>query len=300
MSQTFFAFNGLLAKRASRLALDGSARSGAGPVDDYGSPNSVVSDRRSTPGAKARLPISCFIIAKNEGDRIGRTVRSVRDLVDEVIVVDSFSSDDTVKNAQSQGAIVVRNAWRGFGQQKRFAEDLCRNHWLLNIDADEVITDDLGDEISALFAVGNPEFSSYRMPIALVYPGQSKPRPWARDHFCVRLYDRRVVRFRDSTLHDSVVTDGHRVGRILSAVHHHSIRSFDDMRRKLDERMWLAVADSGPQPRWKIIPRLMSEMPMHFFKYYVVRGHFTGGWTGLKYASLQSWYRFKKIQRLWR
>lgn len=247
-----------------------------------------------------KLPVSCFIIAKNEADRIGRTIRSVREWADEVIVVDSFSTDDTVQLAEAEGARVVQRAWLGFGQQKRFAEELCRNEWLFNIDADEVVTEKLAREIADVFANGEPEFACYGMSVALVYPGHTKPRLWARDHFCIRLYDRRVMRFRDSSLHDSVVTDGHKMGKMSSALHHHSIRSFEDMRRKLDERMWLTVANGEPQPRFKVFLRLITEMPMHFLKYYVVRGHFTGGWAGLKYASLQAWYRFMRIYRLWR
>jgi glycosyltransferase involved in cell wall biosynthesis len=102
----------------------------------------------------AKLPISCFIIAKNEADRIARTIRSVRSWVDEVVVVDSESSDETVAVARQEGARVVTHPWLGFGGQKRFAEDQCRNDWLFNIDADEVVTGDLQIEIVKLFENG--------------------------------------------------------------------------------------------------------------------------------------------------
>ena len=103
-----------------------------------------------------RLPISCFIIAKDEADRIGRTIESVQPWVNEVIVVDSGSTDDTMAVAIRAGARAISNAWPGFGQQKRFAEDQCTNDWLLNIDADEVVTPELCREIEALFANGSP------------------------------------------------------------------------------------------------------------------------------------------------
>ena len=103
-----------------------------------------------------RLPISCFIIAKDEADRIGRTIESVQPWVNEVIVVDSGSTDDTMAVATRAGARAISNAWPGFGQQKRFAEDQCTNDWLLNIDADEVVTPELCREIEALFANGSP------------------------------------------------------------------------------------------------------------------------------------------------
>jgi hypothetical protein len=136
------------------------------------------------------------------------------------------------------------------------------------------------------------------MPIHLIYPGNMRPRVWARDHWYVRLYDRRLVRFRDSAIHDSVVTDDHRVGRLRATIHHHSMRSFDDMKRKLDERTWLSVKYADPHSTAPLLPRLITEIPMNFFKYYIGRVHFTGGLTGLRYASIQSWYRFLKIYRM--
>jgi glycosyltransferase involved in cell wall biosynthesis len=246
------------------------------------------------------LPISCFIIAKNEADRIARTIQSVRSWVDEVVVVDSESSDNTVAVARQEGARVVTQPWLGFGGQKRFAEDQCRNDWLFNIDADEVVTRELQLEIAGLFEPGLPSFVAYGMPIHLIYPGNVRPRVWARDHWYVRLYDRRLVRFRDSAIHDSVVTNDHRIGALRASVHHHSMRSFEDMKRKLDERAWLSVKYADPHSTAPLLPRLITEIPMNFFKYYIGRVHFTGGITGLRYAAIQSWYRYLKIYRMQR
>ena len=247
-----------------------------------------------------KIPVSCFLIAKNEADRIVRTIRSVNSFVDEVVVVDSQSSDDTVGMAQEEGCRVIVQPWLGFGAQKRFAEDQCRNDWVLNLDADEVVTLALQQEIIALFNDNSPSFVCYGMPRHIVYPGADKSRPFARDHWYVRLYNRRIVRFRDSPIHDTVVTDGHKVGRLNGALLHYSMRSFEDMKLKLDERMWL-LASYGKRPSARIlIARLFTELPMHFFKYYFVRRHITGGLTGLRYAFIQARYRHLKIRRMWR
>lgn len=247
-----------------------------------------------------KLPVSCFIISKNEGDRIARTIRSVRPWVDEVVVVDSESTDDTVSVALSEGCRVITQTWLGFGGQKRFAEDQCRNAWVFNVDADEVVTPELEREIIAVFASGTPEFVAYGMPLQMVYPGSLKPRPLARDQWYIRLYDRRVVRFRQSNVHDAVVTDGYRIGRFKSPMHHYSMRSFADMKRKLNERTWLLVENAGRNSKGTMGTRLLSEFPMNFFKYYFVRRHCMGGFKGLRYASIQARYRFLKIYRIWR
>jgi glycosyltransferase involved in cell wall biosynthesis len=251
-------------------------------------------------GPMRRVPVSCFLISKNEADRIARTIRSVRDWVDEVVVVDSESTDDTVSIALAEGARVITQSWLGFGPQKRFAEDQCRNAWVFNLDCDEIVTPELVREILALFADGDPEFAAYGMPLQMVYPGWEKPRPFARDQWYIRLYDRRVVRFRNSNVHDAVVTDGQTVGRLRSPIHHFSMRSFADMRRKLNERIWLMVENTKPNSTGSIGVRLFTEFPMNFFKYYIVRRHCMGGFTGLYYASIQASYRFLKIYRIWR
>ena len=103
-----------------------------------------------------KLPISVFIIAKNEADRIATTIGSVREWVDEVIVIDGGSTDETIAVAKENGAKVEYNQWAGYGLQKRFGEDLCQNNWLLNLDADEEISQELAQEIQELFTIALP------------------------------------------------------------------------------------------------------------------------------------------------
>lgn len=246
------------------------------------------------------LPVSCFIIAQNEADRIAVAIRSVRDWVDEVVVVDSGSTDSTVAVARAAGARVIHNPWPGFGQQKRFAEDQCRNHWLLNIDADEVITPELAAEMQALFENGAPRSTAYGMKVCLVYPGWQQPRWSARDHYCLRLYDRRRVRFRNSTLHDSVVPGDEPVGHLRGIVCHHSIRSLAEFDAKCDVRASYLALHSAPKPAWQLRLRLMTELPLTFIKYYVGRRHLTGGVMGFTISFIIAYYRWMRVLRMYR
>lgn len=244
-----------------------------------------------------RRPISCFIIAKNEADRIVRTITAVRPLVEEIVVVDSGSSDETPELARQAGARVIYNAWAGFGQQKRFAEMQCRHDWLLNVDADEVIPGALAHEIAAAFRDGEPKFPAYAVPVNFVYPSQDRPRRWARDHYCIRLYDRRRVRFRNSAIHDSVDAAHVEVGHFKSAISHFSFRSLSDLIRKCDERALYNAQQSEPKSLFSLLCRCVSEFPVNFLKYYFWRCHFTGGLPGLSYATIFAYYR---LVRIWR
>ncbi len=247
------------------------------------------------------LPVSCFIIARNEADRIGRTIASVAGLVSEIIVIDSGSTDDTVAIAQAAGARVIFNEWPGFGQQKRFGEEQCRYDWLLNIDADEVVSEELARDICALFAhATTPPLAVYGMRVSIVYPGHSKPRPFARDHYCLRLYDRRRCRFKDSTLFDSVAPGAERVGHLPGVLYHHSVRSLEDLARKADERATYNALHSKPKPTPVLLTRAAVELPWNLFKYVILRTHILGGWTGVRYAWITAYYRWQRIVRMLR
>ncbi len=246
----------------------------------------------------SKLPLSCFIIAKNEADRIGRTIASVVDLADEVIVIDSGSSDGTQAVAEGLGAKVVFNAWPGFGQQKRFGEELCRHDWILNLDADEVLGPGLAVEVRQQFARGAPDVAGFWLNDLVVYPGDEKPRPFARDHQFIRLYDRRRIRFKDSTLFDSVDARGHPTAWLKAPLYHFSVRSFDDLIAKCDERAAYNAANAKRKSAAVLAVRLVTELPMQFFKYYFWRTHVFGGLKGFQFALITAFYRFIRIVRM--
>ncbi len=181
------------------------------------------------------LPLSVFIIARNEADRIGATIRAIRDLTDDLVVVDSGSTDGTQALAESLGARVIHNPWPGYGPQKRFAEEQCRHPWLLNLDADEVVPPDLAAEIRALFAAGEPSSPAWRIGIAEVFPGEDRPHPLAYTLSPVRLYRKDRGRYSPSPVHDRVdLEPGVTPGRLRGRIAHFSVRSLGDQLDKLN------------------------------------------------------------------
>lgn len=227
------------------------------------------------------MGISCCIIAHNEGDRIARCIEAVRDIVDEVVVVDSGSKDDTVAKAKASGAKVFFNAWDGYGPQKRFAEDCASNDWILNLDADEIVTPELAREIAMLMRTPAGLLPAYRFRQVTVYPGHDRPRLWADYHNYVRLYDRRRVRFRQSRVHDTVDTNDYPVGQLQGIALHYSWRTIQHVRAKLESYTDLQAKELK-KPRWYIMLRLPFEYPILFFRYYIMRRNFTGGLTGVR------------------
>jgi glycosyltransferase involved in cell wall biosynthesis len=244
------------------------------------------------------LPISVFIIARNEADRIGRTLRAVRSLSDDIVVVDSFSTDGTQAVAQAEGARVVENAFVGYGPQKRFAEDLCRHAWLLNIDADEVIPPDLAQEIRDLFARGGPDRDAYGIRIAEIFTGEKAPHPLAYALAPVRLYRKDRGRYSASTVHDRVdLQPGARVGRLKGTIHHFSVRSLGHQMDKLNAYTDAQVADLEKRGETISVARLVLEFPANFIKAYVGRRHALRGVYGFMTAMNFAFYRYLRAAK---
>ncbi len=243
------------------------------------------------------MALSCCIITHDEGDRIERCIKAALRIADEVVIVDSGSTDDTVQKAKSRGAKVYHNPWDGFGPQKRFAEECASNDWILNLDADEVLTEELAQEIENLMRSADRHFPAYRFRQVTVYPGQEKPRLWADFHNYVRLYDRRKVRFRQSRVHDTVDTGELPVGQLSGIAHHYSWRTLEHLRNKLEKYTDLQAKELK-KPRWLVLMRLPIEYPFLFFRYYVLRCNFTGGRFGLSVAHKIALARTKRLWKI--
>lgn len=244
-----------------------------------------------------KLPISVFIIAKNEADRIPTVIRAVRDWVDEVIVVDSGSEDDTVAVSESLGARVVFNSWCGYGPQKVFAESLCRNKWLLNLDADEEISRELATEMRALFDSGQPDCVAYTLPILPLYSFQESGHPWTAFHHPVRLYRKDKAGFKAELVHDSVAVREGKIGHFKGMVLH---RSFRSLAHHIDKVNSYSSAQAEVLARRGRDPGLLALLltPIFaFFKQYLLRREFVNGVDGIVVSYMYAFQRFIRLAK---
>jgi hypothetical protein len=136
------------------------------------------------------------------------------------------------------------------------------------------------------------------MDVLIVYPGWERPRLWAKDHRCVRFYDRSRVRFRNSKVHDSVELGDHPVGRLRAPLWHHTFASIDDLIEKCDERATFSALHTSRRSSPTLRLRSVIEWPLVFVKYYLSRRHFTGGQIGFRYCTIIARYRRKRILRM--
>jgi glycosyltransferase involved in cell wall biosynthesis len=252
------------------------------------------------------IPLSVFIIANNEEDRIARAVRSVKGWAAEIVVVVNLDCEDgTSEIARQAGANrVVKHQWEGYGRQKIYAQNLCDNRWVMNLDADEEVTPELRAEISALFANGaQPSHPAYRVDAVQVFPGQKEPHLFSPHLYVVRLYDTEAASFRDSPVHDSVILHDtgkvpHDAPTLRAPLLHYSFRNLTHMVEKMNYYSSMQAADMLARGKTVSDVRLISEPFISFFKYYFLRRYFTMGAMGVVYATIYACWRTLRLAKL--
>ena len=245
----------------------------------------------------ARPPLSACIIAMDEEDRLGACLASLA-FCDEIVVVDSHSSDGTRELAAARGARVIERDWPGHVAQKEFAIRAARHDWVLCVDADERLSPELAREITALRDAGFPGQAGWRFPRLSRYLGVWVRRgTWYPDHQ-LRLFDRRRGRWGGHNPHDRVELDGS-VGTLAGDLLHEPYRDLAEHLQTIDRyttTMAEGMRDRGRRASWI---DLVLRPPVRFLRFYVLRGGFLLGWRGLVLAYLAAHYvRLKYVKLL--
>lgn len=243
-----------------------------------------------------KLPLSVFIIAKNEADRISYTLHSVKDIADEILVIDSGSTDNTKSICDEFGAKFIYNEWQGFGPQKRYGESLCKNRWILNLDADEALSAPLIEEIRNLFE--NQEIdncTAYVLDVRIVLDHSQEPHPFAPNTLTARLYNKNFCGFSDSPIHDSVLVEKKNTKRLKGKVIHRCFRSLDHELSKINFYTTMQADDFCLKRRKVSKLRIIIEPFFAFFKAYLIRRYCFYGVDGLVQSFI---YSFSKLIRL--
>jgi len=243
-------------------------------------------------------PISVFIIAKNEEARIFNVIKAVDKIADEILVIDSGSTDKTCEIAAAAGAKVIFNEWRGFGQQKIFGENQCRNKWILNIDADEEVSEKLCNEITELFSKNLQEnFYGFRIKIVNKFRFEKQPKDLAYFYNQLRLYNKDHAGFKNSAVHDSVELHSgslEKIGQLKNLISHQSFLSFSHWIEKINFYSQLQAQDSFAKNKCPTSLKIFLMPIVAFFKAYFVRRYFIYGFNGFIYSCLFAFSRFTK------
>ena len=240
--------------------------------------------------------VSVTIITFNEAEHIGPAIDSVA-WADEVIVVDSGSTDGTVAIAERKNARVSTRSWNGYVDQKNHAAALAANDWIFSLDADERVPPALASEIQALLQ-SEPPRRGYRVPRVTFHLGR-----WIRTtdfypDYQTRLYDRRAARWQGNYVHESVRVDGG-PGYLRNDLEHYSFRDLSDQVARLNHYSALAARQMHEAGRRANAFDLLLHPPAAFLRNYVLRRGALDGGAGLVISLVNAYGVFLKFAKLW-
>jgi glycosyltransferase involved in cell wall biosynthesis len=239
--------------------------------------------------------VSAVIITYNESWNISRTLSQLY-WCDEVIIVDSFSTDGTQSIAREHGCKVIQRAFKGFGDQKSFAISQTKNDWVLCLDADEYLTDDLAKEIVEVLHETR-DVVAFAMPSNLVFRNHRFRCGKESKRYVVRLFDRRYANVSNDRVHEKIVVHG-KIERLHHPILHYSYRDITHYFAKFDIYTDWCAEKYYLRGKRKSKSMIAVSIPYYFFKYYLLDMNILNGINGFYWSVLMSFYHFVKYIKL--
>jgi len=246
------------------------------------------------------MTLSVILIAKDEEACIARALRSV-EWADEIVVVDSGSTDRTVDIAREFGAkVTVAADWPGFGAQKNRALDLATGDWVLSLDADEWLTDATADAIRRVIGADGAGVAAYRLPRRSSFCGRfMRHSGWWPD-YVVRLFRRGRARFSDDIVHERLIVEGP-VGTLREPIMHETYTDLEDMLGKMNRYSTLTAQQLRQAGKSGGLGEAIARSAWAFLRTYVFRAGFLDGREGFMLAvaiAEVTYYRYAKLMLL--
>ena len=241
--------------------------------------------------------LSVTVITKNEAADIGQALESVR-FADDIVVVDSRSTDDTVAIARRYTDRVVVRDWPGYIEQKNYAASLAANDWILSLDADERVTPELATELQALNAAAAPPEAAFRIKRVTWHLGRwIRTTDWYPD-YQLRLYNRTFAEWTGRYVHEAVTVRGV-VGDLRGEIQHYAYRDIADHLETIDRYTTLAARQMHEDGRPAGVMQIAGHPPLAFLRNYIARGGIRDGIPGFIISAMNAYYVGLKFAKLW-
>jgi glycosyltransferase involved in cell wall biosynthesis len=239
--------------------------------------------------------LSVAIITYNEEDRLPKTLEAIKDLADEIVVVDSGSTDKTVEIARSYGAKVYINSFKGYGSQKNYALSKTTHDWVLFLDADEIVSEELKEEIRKILK--NPSADGYYIRRKTNYLGKFLNFVWRND-YVLRLVNKKAKPRWEGEIHEILKVNG-KTETLKGVIYHYTYRSLEEHFLKSLKYARLSAQEyyrKGKKFRyWKAFINPFWA----FVKIYVLQLGFLDGWRGFLIANSYWFNTLLKYAYLW-
>lgn len=242
-----------------------------------------------------KIDLSVVIITKNAEKTLGK-VLAMLDFVDEIILVDSGSTDQTLSIGEHYKAKIFHQDWLGYGPQKKKAVSYAKNKWVLNLDADEVLTIDLKHYLKTQFLKDRTQFSGFFIPIFNIFMNRKLVLWGGSQESRLRLFNKELGNFDDLQVHESVHVQGTTL-HLSQGIDHFSYFSIENYFEKFNLYTTNAAKELINQKKKPSILNALIRPPLKFVQLYFFRGCFRLGWPGFVWSFFSSIYPFVKYAK---
>lgn len=243
----------------------------------------------------AKVPVSAVIITHNESRNIRRTLNRLS-WCDEIIVLDSYSTDDTVAICREFGCEVYFRPFDGYGAQKRHAVSLAKNDWVLCLDADEVLSEALVEEIIRVMQ-NNPDCVGYRLPMNLVFLGREFRYGKESQRYFLRMFNRKIGNFNADAVHERVELEG-KIGKMENRILHYSYHSLQQWLDKCNRYTTMGAEGATKKGKKKSFLTILVSLPYYFTRYLFLERNILNGPQGFYWSVLCTVYHFIKYVKM--
>jgi glycosyltransferase involved in cell wall biosynthesis len=241
--------------------------------------------------------VSAIVVCFNEEERIEDCLESLR-WCDEIVVVDSFSTDRTPEICRQYTGRFIQREWAGYRDQKAFAHSQATKDWVLLVDSDERVTPALRDEIQVSLARDGSECAGYAVPRLVHYLDRWWWRGGWYPDYDVRLFRRERAIWGGSDPHEKILVDG-KVRRLKNPLHHFSYRNIEDHVQRINRFTSISSQELRKEGgRWRLSDAILRPA-VRFFRSYVLKRGFLEGFAGFYVALTAAVYVFLKYAKLW-
>ncbi len=242
------------------------------------------------------MKLSIGLITYNEEKNLARTLDSIIEIANEIIIVDSGSTDKTLEIADRYNASVYSEEWKGYGMQKNSVIEKCGGEWILLIDADEEISRDLRNKIKEIISDKNSKKIYKPNFTAVCFGKRIKHGGWS-NHYRIRLFQKGAGKYNDREVHEKFITN-EEIGILKEEIYHHTYEDLEDYFNKFNRYTSESANQYKKQNKKKSFVLFYLDSLFKFFKMYVLKLGFLDGYEGYLLAKLSSFYVFTKYAKL--